>query len=394
MDRIAGGFWPLGLAVSGGGDSMALLHLAAEWAGPSRRKLHVVTVDHGLRDGSADEAVMVRRQAAALGLTHDTLVWRRETMGNLQDAARSARRGLIAAWAARLGVDAVLLGHTRDDQAETVLMRMARGSGVDGLAGMAEVGRAQGIAWLRPLLTRGRAELRDWLTKRGLDWAEDPGNENSAFDRVRARRMAGTLADLGLSAARLELLSAHMARARDVLNDAMRDLAGQAVRQDGPDLVLDRAALLAARPETRMRLLAAGLRWISGNPYRPRFAALQGMVDTLDNGTLHGVLLRRQRGSVRLMREPRAVRDTVSRTDDAWDGRWCLSGPHDAALTVRSLADRAYAGGRWPVGTLAASPAIWRGETLVAAPLQEPGGLWSARLADGRDDFHRWLRSH
>ncbi|WP_114967069.1 tRNA lysidine(34) synthetase TilS, partial [Alkalilacustris brevis] len=179
----------LGVAVSGGGDSVALLLLVADWAAARGVRLRAVTVDHGLREGAAQEAEAVARLCAELGIGHDILRWQGwDGQGNLQDAARRARQGLIAGWARDHGLAAVALGHTRDDQAETVLMRLARGAGVDGLSGMAPLRLAVGLAWLRPLLDVGRAELRALLRARGVPWAEDPSNEDARFQRVRARR--------------------------------------------------------------------------------------------------------------------------------------------------------------------------------------------------------------
>ena len=187
-----------GVAVSGGGDSVALLLLARDWAARAGRAVEAVTVDHGLRPGSAGEAAEVAALCARIGVPHDVLAWRGwDGNGNLQDNARRARRSLIADWARSRDVGAVALGHTLDDQAETLVMRLARGSGVDGLAAMAAESRAEGIVWLRPMLGLRRADLRAWLMAEGVGWAEDPSNEDEGFARVRVRR---ALDVLGMSA--------------------------------------------------------------------------------------------------------------------------------------------------------------------------------------------------
>ena len=151
LDRLAGDLPAMGIAVSGGGDSVALMHMVAEWA--RGRRIMVATVDHGLRPESAAEARQVSRAARALGLPHATLLWQRGTeTGNLMANARDARLRLLSGWAQRNNLSAVALGHTADDQAETLLMRLARGSGIDGLASMAEWRDRFGIRWLRPML--------------------------------------------------------------------------------------------------------------------------------------------------------------------------------------------------------------------------------------------------
>ena len=139
------------------------------------------TVDHGLRPGSGDEARQAGAAAQALGIPHEVLLWQRAGSGNLMAAARDARLRLLSDWAHRHGLAAVVLGHTQDDQAETLMMRLNRGAGVDGLAAMAPLRAALGIRWLRPMLGLSRADLRHWLTARGIGWVDDPSNLNDDF---------------------------------------------------------------------------------------------------------------------------------------------------------------------------------------------------------------------
>uniref|UniRef100_UPI0026223B47 tRNA lysidine(34) synthetase TilS n=1 Tax=uncultured Amaricoccus sp. TaxID=339341 RepID=UPI0026223B47 len=208
----------LGVAVSGGGDSVALL-LLLHAAG---RDLAAVTVDHGLRPESVGEAASVAALCAARGIPHSVLRWEdRDPRGNLQQAAREARRSLIAGWAEASGIAAVALGHTLDDQAETVVMRLARGSGVDGLSAMRPETLALGILWLRPLLGIRRAALRAWLAAEGVAWAEDPTNADARFDRVRARLALPTLAGLGIGPERLAATARAVARACAALEAAI-----------------------------------------------------------------------------------------------------------------------------------------------------------------------------
>ncbi|MDZ7710725.1 MAG: tRNA lysidine(34) synthetase TilS [Roseovarius sp.] len=178
----------LGVAVSGGSDSVALLHLLNDWRGAGGPDLRVATVDHGLRPEAADEAAQVSRLCGALGLAHDTLHWAGQaTRGNLPDQARRARYRLLAGWARRHGIADVAIGHTENDLAETFLMRLARGAGVDGLAAMRGHWQADGITFHRPMLALGREHLRDMLRARGQGWADDPTNTDPAYLRPQAR---------------------------------------------------------------------------------------------------------------------------------------------------------------------------------------------------------------
>ncbi|MCP1167455.1 tRNA lysidine(34) synthetase TilS, partial [Limimaricola sp. ASW11-118] len=261
----------LGLAVSGGGDSMALLHALAPMARDRGIAVRVATVDHGLRDGARAEAERVARDCAILGLPHEILDWTGwEGRGNLQDAARRARRALLTDWARRHGLEAVALGHTLDDQAETVLMRLARGSGVDGLSAMSPIRHEDGLVWLRPFLGLRRAALRDWLSERGLGWDEDPSNADPRFQRVRARAALRDLAPLGIDAQGLADTAQRMAMAREALEAPAADLSRRALRLRAGAVEIDAALLGRAPEETRLRLVSAAIGWIAGRAYRPR----------------------------------------------------------------------------------------------------------------------------
>ncbi len=390
----------LGLAVSGGGDSLALMLLAAEWGAARGERLAVASVDHGLRPEAAAEAAGVVARAGALGLPAAVLRWEGwDGRGNLQAAAREARTALLAGWAAREGLAAVALGHTLDDQAETVLLRLARGSGVDGLSGMAPATRREGVTWLRPLLGLRRDALRAWLVARGETWVDDPSNDDPSFDRVTARR---ALAALGLDAACLADTADRMRRARAAL-DAQTDAlwAGAARWGAAGALRLDRAALVAAPDEIALRLLARALSAVSGAPLRPRLAALESLLQAardaaLGSGrTLHGCLVWDAGAVVALAREPVAATQALRAPLSAlWDGRWRVCA--DAAGEVRALGpagEAALAAARrdgwrpaaaWtraPRPARLASPALWVGDRLACAPVAGFGAGLAARLA-------------
>lgn len=379
LDRLAGDLPGLGIALSGGGDSTALMHLAKDWE-PSRR-LMAATVDHGLREASAAEAQAAHRAALALDIPHATLVWRRDTeAGNLMANARDARLRLLSGWAQRNNLSAVLLGHTLDDQAETLLMRMARGAGVDGLACMAEWRDAFGIRWLRPMLGVGRAELRAFLTARGADWIDDPSNEDERYDRVRMRK---AMAATGLRAEPLALAAENIALARDALQFFTAEAAREASVDHGA-LVLPRGPFHRSPPEIHRRLIIAATRWITGADYPPRRASVNHALAGIASGnriTLDGAILEPSGDRLRIIREPAAAlrAATVSHDGDDsdldWDNRWRIAGlqpgQHVAALGLPALS-LPQAG--WRASGLgrdeaASTPGIWEGERLVAAPV-------------------------
>lgn len=397
----------VGIAVSGGGDSMALLHLAHEVAQRQGGALSAVTVDHALRPDSASEAAQVAAFCAQRGIPHDTLVWHHTpgatpdgAAGNLQAAARQARYRLMADWARKAGVDLVLLGHTQDDQAETFLMRLAREAGLEGLSAMPAQFSRHGIIWGRPLLAVPRAALRAVLLAAGVAWVDDPSNDNLRFDRIKARKALDALAPLGITAQGLARISAQLDSARHALQQVQDDVSRRLIRQDQGDLVLDWDALASHPPEIRRRCLVAAIMWVSAAPYAPRRDDVQHLLAALDRAgqrTLSGCVLRRHAAHLSICRELQAVRDIAVPSTAVWDRRWLLDGPHAPHLQIRALGQAGLAlcpdwraTGRSRLSLLA-SPAIWAGTTLIAAPLAAYGQGWSARIVA---DFHDGAVSH
>lgn len=391
----------LGLAVSGGGDSIALMHLARHWSGAG---LHIATVNHGLRPEAPKEAAFVAQTAGALGLSHVTLKWEGWSgQGNLQDAARQARRSLLAQWAQQEGLQAVLLGHTQNDQAETFLMRLARGSGVDGLAAMAPVHVECGIRWLRPLLQFTRDELRDWLRARNHSWVDDPSNDDTNFDRIKARQAVQHLEPLGLSSERLAQTAQRMAEARAVLDAAATDAARHICRFEHGDFVFDAAGLDALAQETRHRLVARALCEVASKPYRPRLSALRAALSSA-SATLHGCLLTRTAKELRITREQNAVKGHSAPLDSLWDGRWRAMPPAQTdlppGLTISALGEAGLAqcpdrtGWRLPRRSLLSSPAVWLGSRLIAAPLAGFSTNWRFCVREPDESFVLTPYSH
>lgn len=388
----------IGVAVSGGSDSLALLH-AAQACGVG---VEAVTVDHGLRPEAADEARHVGTICRGLGVPLTVLRWDGwDGKGNLQDQARRTRYTMIADWARGRGLPSVALGHTMDDQAETFLMRLARESGVDGLARMRGTFERAGQRFDRPFLFDRREDLRAYLSGKAVRWIDDPSNEDPAFERVRARRTLAALEPLGIGAGTLFGVSGALRDASDALSRAAADFARAKVRSAGGDLVFDRSELRRQPDEIRRRLLAQGLRFVASAGYPPRRHALEDVLFHVmagTNTTLHGCRVMVSDMTVRITREHAAVATLCAPTDALWDGRWRLEGPHAAGLEIRALGEAVRDCPGWretglPRATLLASPAVWQGGTLIAAPVAGLENGWSA-VAPGSADFAAFLIAH
>lgn len=219
------------LAVSGGPDSTALMVLAARWRRTLKRgpKLTAITIDHGLRPEAAREAAAVHRLARKLGIAHRTVRWTgRKPKTGVQQAAREARYHLLAQAARKAGARHVFTGHTRDDQAETVLMRLLRGSGLPGLTGMGSQVRLPhqngDVIWLmRPFLQIPKARLVATLEHAGIPYAQDPGNSDPRFTRSRLRGVMAALGAEGLTTDRLVRLADRALRAELTILDALME---------------------------------------------------------------------------------------------------------------------------------------------------------------------------
>ncbi len=315
------------LAVSGGPDSTALLYLVARWraalkAGP---ELIAATVDHGLREEAAREARDVKRLATSLGIAHRTLKWRgAKPKTGIPAAARAARYELLAQAARKAHASAVVTAHTQDDQAETVLMRLSRGSGISGLGAMARRSQREGIGLLRPLLDIPKERLIATLKKAKIEYALDPTNHDPAFTRPRLRALMPELAAEGADARNLVRLAARLSRANAAL-DLMADGAERYLwhldlRSGTSPTGFDLAAFLGLSDEIRVRLLMRELNRI-GHEGPAELGKAETMIAALDRAaassppapfrqTLAGAVVSVRRG--RLQVEPAPKRGSRS----------------------------------------------------------------------------------
>jgi tRNA(Ile)-lysidine synthase len=343
----------LALAVSGGADSLALLLLAHRWAqalGQAPR-LQVYSLDHGLRAEAAEEVAMVLRVAAELGIAARALHWTGpKPQAGLQEAARTARYSLIGQAMAAEGIGVLLTAHHQQDQAETVLMRMAHGSGIEGLRGMAAWSEVEGVRLFRPLLDVHPAGLRRLVLDAELIPAEDPSNADPHYERVRWRQAMPMLADLGLDAAALALFAERMAEADAAIGQMADGCFSELVRLDGfGSASIGLAAFMGLSPAISTRLLSRVLNIVGGRQ-KPR--AL-GQVEKLRQSiseqslpkatTVLGCVVRLKDDDIAIAREPGRVAppDAILRphSELVWDERFLIINGSDHADLTASVAD-------------------------------------------------------
>lgn len=333
----------LGIACSGGPDSQALLALAGDWARPRGTRLIALIVDHGLRPESAAEARQCAGWAQAAGHSARILRWEgAKPTANIQEAAREARYRLLAEACREEAADALLTAHHQDDQAETVLLRLARGSGVDGLSAMKPLTALHGIRLARPLLGIRQSRLRAYLAARNLPCLNDPGNENPAFDRVKMRRLLPQLEAAGLTVERLAGTAQTMTRVRQHLERATREW-------------LDRNATLNPAgfavitpfeddPEITLRGWTALVACVGGAAERVRLDSLVRALETARDPsftrlTLGGCILERRGNQFLLMREAQGIEVAIPVSGSCiWDHRYRVDAPQN--LSVGALGQK------------------------------------------------------
>ncbi len=313
------------LAVSGGPDSTALLYLAARWRAALKTgpELIAATVDHGLRAEAAREARDVKRLATALGVGHRTLKWTAvKPKTGISAAARQARYDLLAQIARKAGASAILTAHTQDDQAETVLMRLSRGSGIAGLGAMARYTQRGGVGLLRPFLDIPKKRLMATLDKAKIAYALDPTNHDPAYTRPRLRALMPQLAAEGADARNFVRLAARLSRANAAL-DLMADGAERYLwhldlRSGTTPAGFNLAAFLGLSDEIRVRLLMRELNRV-GHEGPAELGKAEAMIAALGRAaaskspapfrqTLAGAVVSIRRGRLQVEPAPRRKR--------------------------------------------------------------------------------------
>ncbi len=394
MSRFA---LPLGerfaLAVSGGPDSMALALCARLWCEKNHHPLpQAFIVDHALREESAAEAALVRQRLQALGITAEVLLWQHEAVTSaIHSSARRARYQLLLNACRCHKITSLLFAHQREDQAETILMRFAKGSGVDGLAGMAAESVKEGIRILRPFINQSKQRLIATCDAAGISYVTDPSNKAQKFARGRLREVMPLLADEGLTIDRLVDIGIRAAETREAM-DCFTDefIAAHSHQDEWGVIYFEKSALLATPRAIALRAISRALQTIHAEFYAPTHASLSLLLDTLKNEatfsarTLNGCLVSENQKYLIFMREFSAITETLSISTGEtviWDGRWqitCAAGEGTDGATVKALGNPPHEvldrlspdlRHKLPQGRIRATlPALWVGSEIKCLP--------------------------
>tara|TARA_B100001248_G_scaffold258832_2_gene243790 strand:- start:667 stop:1944 length:1278 start_codon:yes stop_codon:yes gene_type:complete len=396
----------LGVAVSGGSDSLSLLYLIDAWPNKKNLKIVILTVDHNLRNGSADEALYVGELCNKLGLIHKTLFWDHEDIeGNLSASAREARYRLMQN---SIPSDAILItGHTLDDQAETFLMRLRRGSGVDGLASMAEQSYLSfgndGITIFRPLLDFERQTLRKVLKFYKVDWIEDPTNNDRSFERVRVRDLLARFVEIGIDKNTIGRTALLMQSAKTALNHFASDCYEKFGSCDNGDIIFDFSEFSKQPLDVKRRLISAAQKWISNQKYRPRLSQVDALINSIDEKVTFsgsGTICYFHNNSIRITREANACVCEIEASNDViFDRRWKLIALENCKdLTIKCLGEDGYTflepgiRKKIPYKTIIALPALFNDTNLINFPFIDPESKFKFNLC--KQPFNQFLLDH
>jgi tRNA(Ile)-lysidine synthase len=380
----------IAIAVSGGSDSMALALLTHHYCMAHDYDCIALTVDHGLRAESASEALQVASWLAEHGIKQHVLRWEGDKPeSNIQSHARHARYRLLGDYCRNHNIQYLLLGHHQQDQAETLCMRLLRGSGLTGLSGMRATRADQGLIYLRPLLPFTKKALQSYLQSKSQPWINDPSNKNEAYDRVWIRNLLASHRDADHLANRLCNTAERLQQTEDFVLSQLQALWREHIHLDPLGFIsCDADWFLNAHPELQYRSLQRSLQSIRGfiEPYRHE--TLQHAINSIKENTaskhtLYGCVLERKKHRLYCYREPARVASAIALNIKPilWDQRWritlndtdienhMIAALGKAAFDTHKVKDHLTK--EWeklPKGIFYGLPAIWHLEKLIAIP--------------------------
>jgi len=398
----------IAVAVSGGGDSMALALLISEWLA-GKGEMVALTVDHGLRPESRAEAEAVQKTLEQRGIAHEILSWQGEKPAtHIQERAREMRYRLLLGACKRKNFPVLALAHNAEDQMETFWMRLAHGSGLDGLSGMAPSRDIEGIRLIRPLLSFTRAELREVCKAAKMEWVEDPSNANEKFLRPKLRAFEEVLAGEGLTPQRLAMTAQKLSDARDALRFYTAEAREKYVRIDDAGYALLDRKFAVTPADIQRRLIAQLLECVAHQEYPPGFETVEplrlGMLQSFAGRTAAGCEIAPEGNGFLFCREAAAAQPVKPHDGMVWDGRFVVSeyppstnqGGESLALSLlgeagvsalRKTTSPPPALEKLPGKVRRVLPAFFQGENPVCVPHlnwtapDAPRGLEKTRLA-------------
>jgi tRNA(Ile)-lysidine synthase len=302
----------LGVAVSGGPDSMALCLIASKWAQQNNKKFIAITVDHQLRKESAQEAAQVKKWLSSHQIEHVTLAWEHgEIVSKIQEQARIARYNLMEKYCLDNGIDALCTGHHLNDQFETFMMRLSKGSGPEGLVGIKEHIKWNDLLIIRPLLKSTSLELKNYLEEINQPYIEDSSNENIIFERVRWRKQIANFSDFNLdnfskTIDRLDLLTNFL---EETLEDAYFDVVQH--REDHT-INIEISKLLQLHKIIAIKLLKNVLQNVSQQRYSTAHQSVKNLLDLLERGEFKGLsaggcIIEKEKNLLLIKEDPRTL---------------------------------------------------------------------------------------
>ena len=400
-----------GIAVSGGSDSMALLHILTDWESAAKPNIFVASIDHGLRSESKSEVEFVKKICEKKKVEHVSLApvtQLSKAKGNLQDNARSARYQLLENWAISKNLQCILIGHTLDDQEENLLMRFFRGSGVDGLVSMEELVVRNEILWIRPLLKSRKEDLRNYLRNNNYRWIDDPSNFDDKYQRVKVRTLLQQLKSNNIIASNFVKTADHMLRASKLSKETAISSSKSLLSCNGVgQITFEGRKFSKLFEDTQYRILAGIISWFSGVFYKPRFSQLENLHRkiishrNLAGATLGGTVFKKKNGIVTVMRELASVEEDhlIKNEKFIWDNRWLitLKSRHQSKLYIKpygllSFDDQKFLiDGDFDKGSLATIPIIIENSTVKFVPFSNLKYDVEVKLLSDEEEFYKFF---
>jgi tRNA(Ile)-lysidine synthase len=342
--NLPGSLKHIAVALSGGPDSWALTLLARRWCAENNAQLTAITVDHKLRAESTTEAENIALECAKRGIHHVVLTWQHGGIASrIQERARDARYGLMLDYCKANDIPALLTAHHADDQAETILLRLAKASDVGGLIGLRAETARDGVQIIRPLLNYTKQELIDYICAEGVPFITDPSNANKDYARVRLRQARDVLEAEGLSSTTLQKFANKMQAADEALNYAAQQLILQHGVWESPVVfLLPMTAIIACPPALQQRALIEIWRRVTGkSDYAPELETLQRALNTLTTKqTFGGMVMDTSDSALRFYRELEDTAPAIAvgpGSNVIWDHRFVIHNDTSETITVQAL---------------------------------------------------------